>query len=71
MIDHLKSLCSLILMLLCAAFLAIAMYGQIAGNGTDAWYSEELDATCITERHGAALAMSCMPGNRLSKEKDQ
>ena len=71
MINHLKRLCVLALLLIFVAYACVALYGQIAGDTTGAFYSEDIDATCVTQRKGAALAMSCMPGDRYSKERDQ
>lgn len=71
MINNLKSLCVLALLLLFVAYACVALYGQIAGDTTGAFYSEEIDATCVTQRKGTAIAMSCMPGDRFSKEYDQ
>lgn len=69
MINTLKSLCVLALLLLVVAYACVALYGQIAADTTGAFYSEEIDATCVTQNKGGALAMSCLPGDRFQEHQ--
>jgi len=72
-IEQIKSLCVLVLLLISIAYFGVALYGQIAGNSPGAYYSEEIDATCVTDRDFGLMAMSCLPGDRfnLRAEKEQ
>lgn len=63
-----KALAIVALLWLAALYLAIAIYGRYQNIGTNAWYSEDVDATCVVERRFDQMAISCLPGNRIKKE---
>lgn len=63
-----KALAIVALLWLAALYLAIAIYGRYSNIGTTAWYSEDVDATCVLEKRFDQMAISCMPGNRIKKE---
>ena len=52
---------------LSVAYFGIAIYGRLASTGTNAWYSEQVDATCVVEKRLDSMAMSCLPGDRLNQ----
>lgn len=55
----------MVLLWLAVAYFGIGLYGQLVSLGASAFYSEEVDATCVIERRADNMAMACMPGNRL------
>lgn len=63
-----KALAIVALLWLAALYLAIAIYGRYSNIGTTAWYSEDVDATCVLEKRFDQMAISCMPGNMIKKE---
>jgi hypothetical protein len=63
---RLKAIGIVALIWLAFFYFAIAIYGRFSSVGTSAWYSGEVDATCIVEKRIDQMAMSCMPGNRLA-----
>lgn len=50
---------------LLVAYLAMAILGRITDSGVSAFYSDEVDATCVVERRFDSAAMSCLPGKRI------
>ena len=63
-----KGIAIVVMLWLAALYLAIAIYGRFEGVGTSAWYSKDVDATCVVERRFDQMAISCLPGNRINKD---
>jgi hypothetical protein len=68
-ITKLRSVGMAALIWIALIYLAIALYGRFMAAGTSAFYSKEIDATCVIERSVADTTMSCIPGNRISRKE--
>lgn len=64
---RLKAVGIVALIWLVVFYFSIAMYGRFVSVGTKAWYSKEVDATCIVEKRFDQMAMSCLPGDRITE----
>ena len=64
----LKSIGVCCLIWLAVAYFGVALYGRISSTGTSAFYSDDVDATCILENRFDQIAMSCMPGDRINQQ---
>ena len=69
MSDKLKNAGLVGLIWLALAYFAIALYGRTGAAGTSAWYSSQVDATCVVEHRLDGMAMACLPGDRLAKKE--
>ena len=69
--NKLKAAGFVALIWLAVIYFAIAIYGRFSSIGTKAWYSEEVDATCIFEKRFDQMAMSCLPGDRITQKAAQ